>query len=39
MSKRAGPQRLGFVAWLVAGVTDVRKGFDTLSALVQSKLG
>ena len=24
--------------WLVAGVTDMRKGFDTLSALVQSQL-
>lgn len=28
----------GTRVWLVAGVTDMRKGFDGLSALVQSRL-
>jgi transposase len=29
----------GVRVWLAAGVTDMRKGFDGLSALVQQRLG
>ena len=28
----------GTQVWLVAGVTDMRRGFDGLAAIVQSKL-
>jgi transposase len=32
------PDGLGTRVWLAAGVTDMRKGFDGLAALVQSQL-
>jgi transposase len=32
------PNGLGTRVWLAAGVTDMRKGFDGLAALIQSQL-